>query len=393
VAENHGFFAIDRRRWAEVSAVGVTGAVAYLVLSRGSGRDNRTTSWSIDAIERYTGISRGRAHKGVQQLVKGGLVSALRGGTKPQYELLPWSRPAPDDLHKWVVDKVQRGKKIPVGDRDRADSAVKLGWLAHDDDGQYRLAPEPAPDRIWLPNELVTGAAGETPPVELVRQTQDPMTLRLFVDFYYAQHLREDGGIGRNITYQKYERVEIGRRAQFIIWGFRRQGSWVAWNDLTRCHRREALTKEEKADGKNEGIDFFRRQEQLVDLGLIEWVPHLFESDSADAEMLHPVGMTAAGEIEDRLGRAAHTAGESMLTDAQRDRAKDGGLWLVPVPRHIANVQMVGISRLRYRPQTRMTAAWWADLAEKGERFVASYEELASKEASREHRLRSGGAP
>jgi hypothetical protein len=51
----------------------------------------------------------------------------------------------------------------------------------------------------------------------------------------------------------------------------------------------------------------------------------------------------------------------------------------VPVPRHVANVQMVGIARLRYRPRNRRTAAWWAGLQAKAERFLREYEALAAE--------------
>jgi hypothetical protein len=45
------------------------------------------------------------------------------------------------------------------------------------------------------------------------------------------------------------------------------------------------------------------------------------------------------------------------------------GPQLVPVLRHFANVQMIGVARLRYRPHTKLTAAWWKDLHTKGEKY------------------------
>jgi hypothetical protein len=55
------FFAIDRRSWAAVCGQGLNAAIVYLVMARGSGGDQRTTSWSINAVENYTGVSRSRA--------------------------------------------------------------------------------------------------------------------------------------------------------------------------------------------------------------------------------------------------------------------------------------------------------------------------------------------
>jgi hypothetical protein len=42
------FFAVDRVVWSPVCKLGsINAAVAYLVLARGTGGDNRTTSWSV----------------------------------------------------------------------------------------------------------------------------------------------------------------------------------------------------------------------------------------------------------------------------------------------------------------------------------------------------------
>jgi hypothetical protein len=107
-------------------------------------------------------------------------------------------------------------------------------------------------------------------------------------------------------------------------------------------------------------------------------VPTLVEGEGSDAEIIHPYGMRNAESLEDRLGRAAHDAALSMLTDRQHEWAAEQELRLAPVPRHITNVQMIGIARLRYRPKTRKTAAWWADLQAKGEGFLQKYEALSA---------------
>src|SRR4051794_36430469 len=70
ISDRGGFFAIDRRAWAEACAAGMNAAVAYLVLARGTSRDNRTTAWSVQAVEKYTSISRGRAQQALELLAK-----------------------------------------------------------------------------------------------------------------------------------------------------------------------------------------------------------------------------------------------------------------------------------------------------------------------------------
>jgi hypothetical protein len=200
-----GFFAVDRRSWAPVCGLGLNRAVAYLVLARGTGKSNRESAWSVAAVESYTGISRGRAHDAVTALVEDGVVRKLREGTRPKYDLVPWHLIPGSDIRRplgpsdeKVFDRISKGDLPTTGqDRARAERAVAQGSLIKAGEGQYSIAQHPgsAPDWIWLPNELVTGAADETSAIELIRQTQEVMTLRPFIDLYHAQNLRDDGGI------------------------------------------------------------------------------------------------------------------------------------------------------------------------------------------------------
>jgi hypothetical protein len=387
-AAKGGFFAVDSRIWPKVCELGMNEPVAYLVQARGTGRDNRTTTWSVDSIERYTGISRHRAAAAVKRIRDVGLTRLLRGGTKPKYELVPFSelpgadpRPALSCPEEMAVDRVQRGLALSRNHRDQARRAVNKGWLV-EHQGEFAIAPpEIKPDLIWLPNKLIDGAAGETPPLELVRQTQDAMIVRLLIEMYHAQHLREDGGIFRQIILKKFERIEVGKQAQFTVWGFRPDefDCRMWWRGFTEAHRCPP-TAEQKDKGKDSDANpYFRRQEHLINLGLLEWVPHLVESAEESGEIIHPLGIGRSESIEDRLGRAAHEAGRALVTEGQYEWAIENGIHqLVPVPRHISNVQMIGIARLRYRPHTRMTAAWWADLNANAEKHLARYAEIAA---------------
>ena len=118
-----------------------------------------------------------------------------------------------------------------------------------------------------------------------------------------------------------------------------------------------------------------------MSLGLVQWVPHLVESDAPGAQIVHPVGLRWPTEktLENELGQDAHAAASTMLTDGQRGWAADEGLWLVPVPAHMANVHLVGIARLTYRPHTSVTAAWYAELQEKGGEYLRRYRELLAQ--------------
>jgi hypothetical protein len=382
-----GFFAVDRRTWARVRALGLNCAVAYLVLARGTGKNNRETAWSVDAIERYTGIARSRARHAIRSLLDTGVARQIRAGSRPKYDLLPWRLVRGNDPRKplgfyeqKVFEKVARGEEISAGkEQQLAARAVARGWLLGDGNGRYTVAPPPKaePNWIWLPNELVTGAAGETPPIELVRQIQDVMTLRLFIDLYHAQNLRDNGGIDREIIWRSYERVKVGQRGQYTIWGFDRAETYAECVGPAACHWRDELTDDEMNAGESDAVDFFRRLDRLLDLGLLEWVPHLVESDEPDAGIIHAYGLAGSDSSEDRIGFAANVAGLVMLNEDQRAYAERKGLELVPVLRHLANLQMIRIARRRYRPHTKLTAAWWRDLNTTGEEYLKQYKALA----------------
>ena len=83
------FFAIDRRSWAHTCKSDINAMIAYLVLARGTGHDQQTTSWSVNAIETHTGIGRPRARTAIETLVRAGLVQIAHKGTRPRYRIMP----------------------------------------------------------------------------------------------------------------------------------------------------------------------------------------------------------------------------------------------------------------------------------------------------------------
>src|SRR5882757_7201250 len=85
------FFAIDRRCWAHVCQYGINAMCAYLVLARGTGHDQRTTSWSVNAVENHTGIGRARARAAITLLQQACLMKITKAGVRPRYYLLPAS--------------------------------------------------------------------------------------------------------------------------------------------------------------------------------------------------------------------------------------------------------------------------------------------------------------
>jgi hypothetical protein len=126
-------------------------------------------------------------------------------------------------------------------------------------------------------------------------------------------------------------------------------------------------------------------------MGLLEYIPHLMESDSPQAEPIHPFGIGRNGEeqIETEIGAAADAAGREMVPEWDVQKAENDGFeWFCPAARTLPGVQLVGVARLRYRPHTRRTAAWYASLQESGQAAIGHYSKLACGENSDLLRIR-----
>lgn len=314
----NGFFAVGRQTFIKACDLGMNPACALLAMACGSGKDNTTTKWSAEAVANHVGVRWTTAKDAINALLDAGIV-ALKPGktTRPNYKL--------------------------------------------DKDG----------DLIWLPKALIEGAANEVAPVLKLRQTQDVMMLRLFVELYSAQNLREDGGVSTKVMKYTHERNKAGQYGAYVIWDFHNPTGWVTWGDVSKPHHREKLTKEEMEAKKNAGVDFFHRIERLISLGLIEWIPYIF--DGEDGEPIHPVAHTGL-EAEQKLFYAVINAVERITTETQRKYQRGT---MVPVLAHVEQVQLISMMRLRYRPQTKLTAAWFAEHQSVCEVFTATFNALA----------------
>lgn len=430
LAAHGGFFAVDRRVWRRVVDLGMNAAVAFLVLARGSGGDNATTSWSTDAVERYTGISRHKAKDAIALLEREGVLLLVRGGTKPSRKILPaakipWCSGCKMDLTECeeaflarlplsvvsttsegeadlldeLVSKKPRSKKeqqildglldeqftLSAQEWPVAVSLVRKGraywakWLG----GGWRLDKDerevPDADWIWLPNTLIDGAAGEIPPVEIIRQTQDLGLLRVFIEFYHAQSLIRHGGLDPTLYSAAWGREHVATIGEYVIWSF-----WSA-GGLNICPlnkdpfliepvpdwRKQVSGEEEIWHGSLGSV--MVALSQLRELGLIEAVPYLYEGQSDDAEAIHPIALGSSEgvttEAERKLAAAAVEAAHALCPSL----VEQDNRFAVPVHRHIRDVEARGVFRLRYRPHTSATAQWaardenWTNLAAKFE--------------------------
>ena len=324
----NGFFSVGQKTFIKACDLGMNPACAFLAMACGTGKDNATTKWSAEAVANHIGVRWTTAKEAVSSLLDSGLVTVkTESRTRPVYKL------------------------------------AKYG------------------DSIWLPKALIEGAANEVAPVNRLRQTQDVMTLRLLVELYSAQNLREDGGISTKVMYREYDRQRAGDRGIHVVWDFWLEHESVSWGEVTNPHRRSQLTAVEIKDGKNAGVDFFKRKGVLFSMGLMEWVPYLF--DGPKGEPIHAMHDTGL-QIERELYEAANDAGGRMVADGYKNRIEG---FLVPVPAHVEQVQVIGIARLRYRPQTKLTSAWWADHHSTCQNFIDGYNSMAVKKVTFDDRF------
>jgi len=311
---DQGFFAIDQAEWNGVCDLGANAAISYLIIARGTGADNRTSSWSVNSIEKYTSISRPRAVHAVKTLMDAGRIERIKGGRYPQYHIGPESC-----------------------------------W----GDGR---------ELIWLPNSIVDGLSSEVPPVERLSQAQNIDAVRLFVNLYYAQNLRYDGGIEwrvQNGLSEKFKREKIGEYGPYVLWGFHGEGISPIGGQVTflKHHRAQPNLQADQASSR-----FWIAQRVIWDAGLAEFVTHLVTADSVDGDVLHALPIDGAGEPGERhIAEAAKLAAQAMCP---RWKNLDDFCIAVPILRHYVNVELVGIARLRYRPRTSATNAWLATLKE-----------------------------
>lgn len=389
------FFVIDSRIWAKLTAVGMNEAIAYLVLSCGTDRDNKVTSWSTEAVKKYAGIGWARAKPAIANLVAGGFIRRAESYTeaKPRYELSTYPElvnheaannppTALDYFEQELLSEIRAGKqpRNKTG-RNRAERLCQRGLLYTTAQGAYKL-PEPAKEdsgdnSIWLPNAIVTGtSSGEESPARRLRSAGCVWTLRLFVDLYTAQNLRDDGGISPRSIQQSFDRRKIGEQGAYVILGFKSAQSTHWWTGPFATHRSRTKTEPESESPTWESVNL------LKSMGLLSFVPHVFENGTNAAEPIHVYGIGEVSEVplEREIGDAADRAARAMALSSKLDEAiEDGFQYFCPVLKTKPDAQMIGVARLTYRPHTKRTASWFADLHQTAPVWIEAFRLCAAK--------------
>jgi hypothetical protein len=126
---------------------------------------------------------------------------------------------------------------------------------------------------------------------------------------------------------------------------------------------------------------FFDALQVLTDLHLVDVIPHLVDSNSEHGEEMWPIPVKDAGErCEKLVGLTAMKLASLMLTPGQVEWADAQGNEIAsPVKKHMADVQAVGIYRLRHRPHTEATRTWFSDLNDQCNAVVERFNELIAE--------------
>lgn len=392
-----GFFRIDLRIWGKLTALGMNEAVAYLVLASGTGPENRSTSWSTNAVMLYAGMGWKRAKQAIDRLVAAGFVRTAERHTAsaPRYELATnqemaelqaTKRPAArlGKPEQELLSDLVAGKQ-PVFKKERkiAEQLLEFGLIAKGADGRYTVQgsarEDPNDHFIWLPNTIATGtSSGEESPVRRLRSAGCIWTLRLFVDLYASQNLRDDGGISPLLIRQDFDRLKIGQQGPYVVWGFKSPDkSWgtLWWKGPFADHR----TREVKSAERSPAWESIRLLESM---GLLSFVPHIFENETDSAEPMHVYGIGGVAEApnEREIGDAANEAGRAMALPSTLEEAEeDGYQYFCPILKTKPSARMIGVARLTYRPHTRRTNAWFLELQQKSPGWIESFAKLSDK--------------
>ncbi len=388
------FFAVEYDAWPAVCGLGPNAAVAYVVLARFTGRDNTHTAASVQAIEKYTGMARGRAQESIDQLIRARLVERVPESprTRPRYIMRSWCDAWPDvkgshACFNVVLSRLSKlgtynSKQWPTLESDVRAARV-AGLILLSGNGSWK-ANDPSTERnlVWMPNTFVTGtSAGEVPPLRRLRETGAVDALRLVVDLYASHHLADDGGVSPRVVSQPWERHVIATTEHYSVLGFTRPTKM--FDGKPGPITGEFYVESRAWNGfKASGGDAWKTMNTVARLGLVEVVTTLFEGP--EGEPMFSINHEPLADAPD--ANAIRACGTHALFAAEAWGGNTFAQWhdnhpetqhALMVPRHVENATLRGIYRLRYRPRTNATARWWGRLMNTTEAWTAKFRELS----------------
>lgn len=296
MSKSEGFFCISPAHIETLSTEDVRTFVAYLVMSCGTGGDNTTTKWSVQSVEKYGHMRTEKAREAVERLKELGIVVQDMESSRPRHP----------------VHKIQgHGTRL---------------------EGQ-----------VWLPRTLVEGADQKEKdyPLRRIRESGDPLLLRLLLDLYAHHDLPEWGGVNPKAICKRQEvaaKIDAAGGAM-NVWGFDTKPDAV-WPVLSTIHK-----------NLGEIEDFWKRLSLLKSFGHLEEVITLLDSPDGDPIFSCEDDAPILGKLKDCC--------EELLFDKNWAYAY---MYVLPIPAHIQEPHLISLYRLKYRPHTKRTAAWFAKM-------------------------------
>ena len=312
------FFVLDRVQWDAIFALPTPNrmnlALAYLVLLAGTGADHRFTKWSTTAITHYTGMRKDSARTAVTELIAG-----------HHLERAP----------TWTLAKPH------------------YNFTATPAEGEGQV--------IFLPVGLVTGLTGlETTILGRIRETGDPLLLRLLVDLYGEVTIDAAHAVALP-SMRRYRRGGPGAEKALEI------GAHTVWEMAETDETQSASLDRQRylAKGESQG-HFWARVALLEALGATYQEPWVCSNSSADADPIFPFGEEA------RVQPFAEAVARALLAgpDAEREwksQQHDGPLIVLPGHHQVPAIQHLTKMRVEadtpgrrgaYGERERIIAHW-----------------------------------
>lgn len=330
VGRGSRFFVLDRDLWERLWTVPTVNRLnlvtVFLVMLAGTGANHVLTKWSAKACEEHAGMGKPRAKLAIEELIQAGLASRTAES----------SRMAP----------------------------------------QYRLAePQSPAEPIFLPIQMVTGFGRDVSLLRRVRETGDPLLLRMLVDLYGLVQIDAAHGLPLDVLHTKGDSDDEARKVLeagvHTLWA-------IGYGD--NLHAKGAWSATHRIKGSNEFASwepFWNRVRLLKKLGAIWFEQWVFEGPETDAEPMFPVDV--GGHADDDVSnltalvnQAAYELGEgrSYLLEQHGDRL------IVALPGHHRPPALRGVARFRVEADTPGRRTAYALRKTRIEAATAAYEGL-----------------
>lgn len=249
----------------------------------------------------------------------------------------------------WSAQAISKYSHMQWGKaKEAVDRLLELGIVARDDERSksrhpvYKILENATTQdgQIWLPNTLIEGVdkQAENYPLRRVRESQDTMLLTLLLDLYANHDLPNWGGVPPSMLRIKSgEKIKINAAGGAQkIWGFDLENSSTAWSSLYSKHG-------------SDGQEFWRRFHLLKSFGFLEESVVLLDSEDGDVLFSFSKGSEIDKQIFAHCEELCFDKIEAVMYQ-----------YTLPVSAHIEDPHLIGIYRLKFRPHTKRTAAWFA---------------------------------